>query len=524
MEKHFYRIGEIVLFIILTMRLVGIVWGGRYLTPLFEAQFLAGEAHQDTLQHAAVSNMIMKWGVPSLGNINVDGLVMQKYHYGSHFLLGIIGKLLNIDAWQSYHLIYPALVIPLFIGLFVLTVEKLHEVLLPTCSKLTLQLKSLIALFLAVVWIFPSQTMDALAVWNSTFISESQGTAITLSFLFVIIVLHLSKSAKKKTIRIACLLFIILSAATITVTKISVGVIWIAGFGFLWIVNIRSRNNLINFLSALIGFLIVLPFVLNQGLSGTTDSAVIVPFHFWRNHVEPTSWSWFPLVHYCFSIIAYLLVDYHLKTGSLSKKVTKNLKILIVGIVIVVSIPGLLLPIVGGSAWYFSSVNWWLSLPILVVLLNDEIAKKIKKYVSVINVRILISIIIAGLLTGCLNTAEGMYIFRKSIINFVSTKDINSAKIWKQLNSVNPVNKEDCAIRYEIMYPYGNINRTERKRWVMSFLSAPAIIGMPVANVGDIEEYLKKCRKQSIMVDDRKNDDMDRNTIPDDFCEIFVYR
>ena len=84
-----------------------VIYGSGYLSPLFsELLVLRGSAHQDTLFHAAVSEMWIQLHTPTTG---VEGVVHLTYHWGSHWIYGGLANLTGLSAIDGYQLLPPAL-------------------------------------------------------------------------------------------------------------------------------------------------------------------------------------------------------------------------------------------------------------------------------------------------------------------------------------------------------------------------------------------------------------------------------
>jgi hypothetical protein len=91
----------------------GTVWGLE--TPLAYHHPLALEGlarnrfSQDTVYHAAIANMLKTHGVPSTG---LDGLPYFRYHYGSHWVVAQLSRLLGQPVLDFYQLGFPVVLVP----------------------------------------------------------------------------------------------------------------------------------------------------------------------------------------------------------------------------------------------------------------------------------------------------------------------------------------------------------------------------------------------------------------------------
>ena len=171
------------LYLFISVRLFSKVWGSGYLSPLYEAQFITGKAHVDTLFHSAISNMLMIYGKPSIG---VEGIVPIKYHYLIHLIIGKIGQFLNMGAWESFHLIFPVLILPILVGLLLIFTENLKITFYPEIKSKAVELSTLIFLFISISPLIPDPAQKNYALSNSLIFSES--FAISISFLYLLVI------------------------------------------------------------------------------------------------------------------------------------------------------------------------------------------------------------------------------------------------------------------------------------------------------------------------------------------------
>lgn len=86
-------------------------WGTGYHSPFFTERILSGIAHIDTLFHSSVGNLFQTYFFPTIG---LDGVLLLKYHTGSHFVLGSLAGLGQIPVVDFYNVSYPIVFIPLF--------------------------------------------------------------------------------------------------------------------------------------------------------------------------------------------------------------------------------------------------------------------------------------------------------------------------------------------------------------------------------------------------------------------------
>ena len=158
-------------------------------------------------------------------------------------------------------------------------------------------------------------------------------------------------------------------------------------------------------------------------------------------------------------------------------------------------LPGLFLRIPGGSAYYFSDVNAWVSLPfvtVLVVALHDRIFKAGKTAIGTNWTMLVSAVLFAAVLgTSILNSMGSFSRFVKQTRSYVHAKENLQARfLWDALHGLSRMQESQRAVLYELVPPYGNIGAGNPRTWMISLLSASALAGMPTLN--EAEPYLGK--------------------------------
>lgn len=470
---------------VIGLRFTFIVWGSSYLSPVYEAQYIAGRAHIDTLFQAAVSNMLMIFNTPSIG---VEGLVVLKYHFGSHWLIGFVGKIFNLGAFEAYHLLYPVLILPIWLGLFLTLTESIRCGLKLKINRLVTELSALVLFFFTVGGILPEPVRAAIRSTNSTIISESHATAIALLYLFMILLIRVSRL---DYIRVKYILFIaltVLGSIGLTLTKGSVGTLWVSGYVFFWISNPKQLRRLWLALIAGVGWLITVPFV----SGGAVFNEGIEIFNFLREYVDLVYWAWFPLVHFGLTIFAILLVKYAESLKWLDQDKSSSLQFVLAGVAIISILPGSIFKIYSG-ALYFTTVNWWVSLPLVSVFvakiaisksrewLNSEYIARSLKYMAVV-------LLFVFFVTAGLNTHDS---YTKFIVNnksYIASPDEKSAQLWDLLSTLQQDESNPYMILYDTVPPYGFRGVRHHRTWMSALMSSSALAGIPTIN--EVEPYL----------------------------------
>ena len=251
-------------------RFIGIVWGSKYLSPLYEAQYVSGHAHIDTLFHSAIANMLQYFGQSSIG---VEGVVAFPYHFGSHLLMAGVSRLLHLSVLQSYHLVYPTLVLPLWLGSFLLLSEVIRQKWFPSIERRWLTIVALLIFFFSISGIMPEKFRDSVGAWNNIIISESYACAIMFLYLLISFLIKYYPERSSSSISLSAIAWyasVLLGATVLTSIKVSVGTLWCVGLTFLWLSNPSKVHLLFSAIIAGVGWLGVLPFIQSStGMSGS---------------------------------------------------------------------------------------------------------------------------------------------------------------------------------------------------------------------------------------------------------------
>ena len=357
----------------------GVVWGRIYKSPLFaEMMALDGIVHHDAIGLAALGNMLRTYGVASVG---LDGLPYMPYHWGSSWLFAQMANLLDMSVLDFYQLGYPVTMIPFFLGGilgFATEVRGLtreHDV---RWQDMRSDFVAWVVLLVATIGVIPMAAMDALGVWTSNLvISESYAVAIPCALLLLGTTMVYWKEVGPDPLaaqnRISALVFpcLVLPAGIILMgyLKISLMILGfvVAGYAALRVGLLRRRAFL------LLAVVVAVAFALtSREVSLPAHREGLAPLDFLRSFVPPAWWPLFPLVHLFWSLI-YVGLRMRAKgistIGELRIALSEG-RILDAEVVTVLALvglaPGLLLHIDGGSAFYFSDVQRWLSVGLLL--------------------------------------------------------------------------------------------------------------------------------------------------------------
>lgn len=362
--------------------LVGLFWGSDYQSPIFFERIVVEGGKLDTLFHAAIANMLMTYDVPSSG---LNGAVALPYHYGSHWVLGEMAELLKIDVLTAYQLIYPVVFCVFFLGRMIsFTMDVLHtkgqrvEFMSGGAEK-----RFYVVAIAALYGVLPKSILDKSAAnWFSLFTSESYCFAIGVALLFASLLVRQDEEEKKTILTkalfgggLAVIMFVI------GLMKISVMCIVLVGVAYLFI-RLKYYQDFFAWLisvALLWGALYALQLTFGHSAQPSGRSIVQLEwFDFLKNYLKPFAiWNIMLhfLLHYIWAITFIVLRLRQEKATSIRAacEVIKANKVIdaecmaIIGVVC--AIPGIIIKIAGGSAYYFSDVQNWLAVPLLLALL-----------------------------------------------------------------------------------------------------------------------------------------------------------
>lgn len=348
----------------------GVVWGRIYKSPLFIEMLIAdGIVHHDGLVVAALGNMLRTYHVASVG---LDGLAYMAYHWGTPWLFAQLSNLTSQSVLEFYQLGFVLTMIPLFFGSVIAFAVQLCE------RDVTREKVTWLVFLAATIGVIPITGMDALGVWTSNLmISESYtvGIPVALMLLATTVVFWRERGKAVMTgdanLSDLAFLAIILAGGLVALGYLKISVM-VLGFGAAGYAALRigawRRWPL-----ALIGLWIAgLVFVTYGRVSLAAHREGIAPFDFMRSFVPTAWWAFFLLAHLFWSLLYVVLrlrQEGARTIGDLLELARGN-RILDAEIVTVVAVagilPGFILHIDGGSAFYFSDIQRWLAVGLLL--------------------------------------------------------------------------------------------------------------------------------------------------------------
>jgi hypothetical protein len=378
---------SIVIIIVLSFFLIISMWGSKFLTyyssPIFYEKLFTGKVFIDPLFHGTVSNMFKNYGTSSTG---LDGTVAFNYHYFSHWIFAQLSKLTNVNSLYFYQTGYPIIFVPLFFKFFLLIIKRISNPFKDTFFNNNIFWLSILTTF---SFIFPKFIQERFFVSNFELISESYNLSLTFSFITILMILFfVDNNNVNKSFRITkqifFLIFLPFLIYVIGFLKSSTMIVFVAILGYIFI-----RYNLFKKITYIISIISVTlsGFLTLKILSGTGFINYGIDFfHFFkvvvmgRNKelIWPITLIMFIFIYFFWAIIFIILKIIDLKkNGSGSFKIDFKLKKTIsIEIVILTSIvgilPGIFFKFHGGSASYFSDIQRWLSIILLLSFFIDK--------------------------------------------------------------------------------------------------------------------------------------------------------
>jgi hypothetical protein len=373
----------------------GVAWSTRYKTPVFwETLEYRADVHHDPLYYVSMANNMRSYGVASTG---LDGVPYTPYHYGSAWLNSQWAYLAETDVLSFYSLGPSVIAIPLFFSAVLLLAVEARKDRRNTVGESERPLKTDYAAWFfflaATIGIIPSGGLDAMGIWNRhAMISESYVIGVPV-FLLVIATTIACWRQKREPPKAGDLVFLLLFAPAMLVATgfLKVSLMLLLLFGGLGLVVLgklyRDRwvaaSAVVCIGASALTYRLVSVAAQNQG---------IVPFAYIRfSGVNTAWWPYFVLVHQFWSwVYIYLrLREEKLSDVGAIRRATADGRIPDVVVVAIVAIagflPGELIDVHGGSAVYFSDVQRWLALPLLMASAWRWLAQRRESQVAAIS-------------------------------------------------------------------------------------------------------------------------------------------
>lgn len=368
----------------------GVVWGRIYKSPLFlEMLMQDGVVHHDGVALAALGNMIRTYHVPSVG---LDGLPYMAYHWGTPWLFAQWSNLGGFSVNEFYQLVFPVTMIPFFFGgIITFAIEARYAIFQRRLTNLrtayTGESQSFDPRLGATFWLLflaatigfmPIAGMDAMGVWTSNLmISESYTVAVPVALLLGSTAIVFWQSGGGAALRDRgsamdyAFMVLVLPAGIIALGYLKISLMILS---FIAVVFVALRLGAYRRWSlVLIGIITAALVVLVYGqVSLAAHREGVVPLDFLKGYVPLRWWPFFLLLHLFWSVLYVVLRlrQEGARTVGDVASLMQNARILDVELVAIIAAagaaPGLVLHIDGGSAFYFSDVQRWLAVGLLL--------------------------------------------------------------------------------------------------------------------------------------------------------------
>jgi hypothetical protein len=340
----------VAILIVCTIQIAGI----KYVNYVADQLMYAGRTDGDMLMHAAMINAIRYYHFPSTG---IDGLRFSRYHFGIDVLAALTSRGLGFNALLSMIVIKIPLLLPLMtfaggwgglvIGRSLLTGARLAA--LPLACGVG-----------AIVFLLQLTPVGNLVTYSDPLLLS--GVLMLLIAPTVLRILS-DSDAQANTVRGAWALAI-LGIFLLGLAKISLGFVW-AGLIAYWALRRYGLASGFWAVSIPAGLVLVPTYLLtsDQGAAGVvlfgTPFFVEIGFSQGR-YFEPLRMHFQAL-----AAIVWLALLARDRNAPLRRLLVESLVVaMLIG-----NLPGLLMEIPGGDAYYFIVAVAWFSIPILVALL-----------------------------------------------------------------------------------------------------------------------------------------------------------
>lgn len=343
------------------------------------ARLQSGMIHQDVLFHSSIAAMIKNYGIVSTG---LHGLVETPYHALSHVMIAGVSLTAGVGVLETYGVAPLVLFAPLLI--FAVTV-----VIVMIDRRENLSLPMLWGTTAFCLFAFPL-LFSGWALWDSFFVSESY----MLSLVFFLLGFGFLFKQKLSMVDLVTIVFF---AALIAQSKASVGLIFV-GLLMVRVIFLQSQSRNIDLLTAIFSIAIVVWSVVGSA-GAVSEHIPIIPLSFvtdhslWGGQLSAAVDAWgdgrspsfqifvlaffslfgFIAVHFLVSWIVVFVNYKSLAMGSIFRTPVLAYSVASVGAGIIIV---LMFFIPGGSAYYFTNVSFFVSLPFFVVILVNFFQNK----------------------------------------------------------------------------------------------------------------------------------------------------
>lgn len=343
----------LIICVLIGFYLVGRIWGSQYLRLGAVEEFFDGSTFIDTLYHSSIVGSIKTNGYPSILQNGSDVLY---YHCFAHYLIAGLAFIFNVPAFIALNYFYPIVFLPVF-GCFIFKIASIAKKTFSGNSELTIGNYLFISAILAGFMTKRFADQTGLFLYSSIYSSES--SFISLIFGMTYFVILDSIKEKKNCESINQYFLIPVFILILSFSKISTGAIFCAGACYYFFRRYFYKDKKWFLCIAYAAIFLVYYKLMSKSASfpnsePSLNESSIFLFHFVRMYTENLLYS---LLHYLILFIPLILLCAGINKNLLIALREKKYIFIEISIVItfVSCLPGILLKIDGGSAFYFTT-------------------------------------------------------------------------------------------------------------------------------------------------------------------------
>lgn len=360
--KNIQNIILLIMFCLIAFYCIRMTWFSHYLSIGAIDDFFKGKTFIDPLYHSTLAQSIVTNGYPS---VQQNAPVFLFYHSFAHYLIAYLSIFLSLPCFITLNYLFPVLIIPLFLYLLQKSTI-IAKNYLKKIKQLTIADYFLIG---GLVFSFGQKKfLDKIGFVNYSYLlSESCLISIVLMLVYLCII-NWGYSKYKSFYLVNFFFLIPLFILGLSFAKISTGCIFCAGICYFIFrkYKILSFNILLVFLYAGVfgGYYYLSGKFPASYPANDTVAGNFTLFHYILNYSKNPLWGIF---HYIFYFLPIVLIVFYNHTQRLfiihkpcSDKTTLFVELVIV-LALIGCLPGILLQIEGGSAFYFYIPVYFLS-------------------------------------------------------------------------------------------------------------------------------------------------------------------
>lgn len=390
--------------LIFALSTTGMIYGSLAKPTFLEglASYTPGAWHVDTLFHCSIAQMINTYGVPSIG---LNGTPFMNYHFGSHFVLGMLSNLLDLDFLKFYIFASPVIFTCLFYYVLLLFTIQLKRFITSGVGDGRLGyffwvlFFGILQGFIYRQWILDSSlNLENLVPGNLAasiiLVSESYLMSIILFTILLSCILYRIQERKYSCddhlfhfLILPCLIFVI-ALVKISTGFVALGLVFYLFFRY---AHYKRTTSIIALLFSIALFFLAYK-ITNEGYTSTAE---FFSFNFFKKN---TTWFviGFLLLQYfwCYVLILVFLVRMKIGSKAALLDCIANKKSILVEITLVIAAWGFVpmaMAELGTHGEFFTEIQFFVAATVLIAYLTTTdrlffkhwIKPKIKQIVAI---------------------------------------------------------------------------------------------------------------------------------------------